>query len=404
MTHNLYLRNVRPMAGSVQDILIKDGKIADIGHFDLDPTIEQEDGGNAIVVPGLIEAHTHLDKTVWGMNWHVNDREGVSLRQRIDFERENRQQIGIDPHIQSMRMALEFVAHGTTHIRTHVDVDTEHGLQPVEGVLLSREKLKGIVDIEIVAFPQSGVVVRPGTISLLEEALCAGCDVLGGLDPCGIDRDPKGQLDLLFSLATKYGVPMDIHLHEAGELGAFTMELIFERVRANGMQGKVAISHAFALGMNDQQRVNQLIDEIAALDIAIITTGAPSATVPPIKLLKQAGVRVGGGCDGIRDTWGPWGKPDMIDRAQIIGMKNNIRSDVGLEYLLHIVSTGGAEVMRLENYGLDRGCQADLVLLSGETVAHAVASAGPRPLVLKSGRVTARQGKVLMEGMLMEGA
>jgi len=397
MTRDLLLRNVRPMGGAVQDMWIRDGNIAQIGRVEADASIPVEDGGGAIVIPGLIDAHTHLDKTTWGMDWHVNDRAGVSLRQRIDFEREHRTELGIDSHRQSMRLALEFAAHGTTHIRSHVDIDPRHRLGPFEGMLQTRERLKDVVAIEIVAFPQSGVMAAPGTAALLEDALRAGCDVLGGIDPCGMDHDPKGQLDVLFSLTDKYGVPLDIHLHEAGELGAFTMERIFERVRAHGMQGKVAISHAFALGMNDQRRVQQLVDEIAALDIAIITTGTPSATVPSIQLLKQAGVRVGAGCDGIRDTWGPWGQPDMIDRAQILGMKNGLRSDAELEYALHVVSSGNAEVMRLAHYGLAKGCIADLTLLAGETLAHALVHGAPRPLVLKAGRVTARHGKALME-------
>jgi len=397
MTRNLLLRNVRPMGGAVQDILIRNGIIAEVGQVPADASTPQEDGGGAIVIPGLIEAHNHLDKTTWGMDWHVNDRAGASLRQRIDFEREHRAELGIDPHRQSMRLALEFVAHGTTHIRSHVDIDPRHRLKPLEGVLQTRAMLKDIVDIEIVAFPQSGVMVAPGTAALLEDALRAGCDVLGGIDPCAMDRDPKGQLDVLFSLADKYGVPLDIHLHEAGELGAFTMELMFERVRAHGMQGKVAISHAFALGMNDQKRVQQLMEEIAALDIAVITTGTPSATVPSIQLLQQAGVRVGAGCDGIRDTWGPWGKPDMIDRAKIIGMKNGLRSDAELESVLHVVSTGNAAVMQLAHYGIAQGCRADLTLLAGTTLAHALVHGAPRPLVVKAGQVTARHGKVLME-------
>ena len=206
-------------------------------------------------------------------------------------------------------------------------------------------------------------MVMPGTVELLDEALRQGCEVLGGIDPCGIDRDPKGQLDVLFALAVKHQKPIDIHLHEAGDLGAFTMELMFERIRANGMQGKVAISHAFALGMNDYLRVGQLIEQIAELDVAILTTGAPSATVPSIMRLKEAGVRVGAGCDGIRDTWGPWGQPDMLDRAKVIGMKNGLRSDHELEHVLHIVSQGGADVMRIEGYGLAEGCNADLTLL-----------------------------------------
>lgn len=394
--NNLLLKNVRPMAGDTCDMLIRDGKIAGFGQFEAEAGMAVEDGGNAIVASGLIDAHTHLDKTTWGMPWHVNNRAAI-LRERIDFERENRLKIGLDPHRQSMRHAIGLVANGSTHIRSHVDIDPTHGLSLVEGVWKTREKLKGIIDIEIVAFPQSGLMVMPGTKELLDEALRQGCEVLGGIDPCGIDRDPKGQLDILFALATKYGVPIDIHLHETGDLGAFTMELIFERIRANGMEGKVAISHAFALGMNDYLRVGQLIEQIAALDVAILTTGAPSASVPSIKRLKEAGVRIGGGCDGIRDTWGPWGQPDMLDRAKVIGMKNGVRSDHDLEHLLHIVSQGGADVMQLENYGLDVGCDADFTLLTGETLAHAVVDIAPRPLVVKGGHVTARQGIAVVE-------
>jgi len=394
--HNLHLKNVRPLGGATTDMLVRDGIIFEIGAIAEQSGVTVEDGGNAIVWPGLIDAHTHLDKTTWGMGWHENNREAV-LRSRIDFERENRIEIGLDPHRQSMRHAIGLAANGASHIRSHVDIDTKHRLTLVEGVLETREKLAGIIDIELVAFPQSGVMVMPGTVELLDEALANGCTVLGGIDPCGIDRDPKGQLDVLFQLALKHGVDVDIHLHEAGELGAFTMELIFERVRANGMQGRFGISHAFALGMNDFLRVGKLIEEIAELDIAILTTGAPSANVPSVKRLREAGVRVGAGCDGIRDTWGPWGQPDMMDRARIIGMKNAVRSDIDLRHMLELVSQGGADVMRLDGYGVSVGDKADFTLLVGETVAHAVVETAPRPAVIKAGRVIARNGTCIVD-------
>lgn len=393
---DLILRNVRPYGAAPADVLVLDGRIAEIGAVADRPGIPAEDGGNAILWPGLIDAHTHLDKTTWGMDWHVNNRAAV-LRERIDYEREHRTELGLDPHRQSMRHAIGLAANGASHVRSHVDIDTVHGLTLVEGVQATREKLKGIIDIEIVAFPQSGVMVMPGTVELLDEALANGCEVLGGLDPCGIDRDPKGQLDILFRLAVKHGVPIDIHLHEAGELGAFTMELIFERIRANGMQGRFVISHAFALGMNDHLRVGRLIDEIAELDIGIATTGAPSAAVPSVKRLREAGVRVGAGCDGIRDTWGPWGLPDMMDRARIIGMKNGVRSDNDLRAMLDLVSQGGADVMRLDGYGLAPGCKADFTLLRGQTVGHAVVQPATPPLVVKAGRVIARDGKCIVD-------
>ena len=119
--------------------------------------------------------------------------------------------------------------------------------------------------------------------------------------------------------------------------------------------------------------------------------------VPSIMRLKAAGVRVGGGCDGIRDTWGPWGQPDMLDRAE--GDRDEERPalgrGVGTSPLRRF--PGGADVMRLEDYGIKTGCNADLTLLTGETLAHAVVDVAPRPLVIKRGRVTARQGQALVE-------
>lgn len=393
---NMILRNIRPMGGPPTDLLVNNGKIAAYGEVPASANFAEEDGRGAILWPGLIDAHTHLDKTTWGMGWHENNRPAV-LRERIDYERENRLKLGLDPHRQSMRHAIGLAAHGASHIRSHVDIDPQHGLRLVEGVQETREKLRGIIDIEIVAFPQSGLMVMPGTLELLEEALSNGCEVLGGIDPCGIDRDPKGQLDALFALAVKHGVPIDIHLHEAGELGAFTLELIFERVRAQSMQGKIVISHAFALGMNEYVRVGRLIDEIAELDIGIATTGAPSATVPSVKRLREAGVRVGAGCDGIRDTWGPWGLPDMMDRARIIGMKNGVRSDNDLHLMLDLVSQGGADLLGLQGYGIAPGDNADFTLLQGETIGHAVVQPSLPPLVVKGGRVIARDGHCVVD-------
>src|SRR6478736_10346098 len=103
--HDLLLRNVRPMAGESCDILIRHGKIAGFGSYRPEDGMAVEDGNGAIVLPGLIDAHTHLDKTTWGMPWHVNNRAAI-LRERIDFERDNRIALGLEPHRQSMRHAL----------------------------------------------------------------------------------------------------------------------------------------------------------------------------------------------------------------------------------------------------------------------------------------------------------
>jgi cytosine deaminase len=140
---------------------------------------------------------------------------------------------------------------------------------------------------------------------------------------------------------------------------------------------------------------------VAKADIRIFTTGHPSAEVPSLQDMRAAGIRVGLGCDGIRDTWGPWGQPDMLHRARIVGMKNRMRRDDELELLLDAASRGGVEAMGLEAPGLVPGAPGDLTLVAGETLAHAVVEEAPRPLVVKRGRVVARAGRIALPGVVM---
>ena len=293
-----------------------------------------------------------------------------------------------------MRQALLAVSHGTTHIRSHVDIDTEVGLGGVEGVLATRAALTGIVGIDLVAFPQSGLLIRPGTLALMEEAMRMGVETVGGLDPCAIDRDPKGHLDTIFALADRFSGNVDIHLHEPGEMGAFSMELIIERTRALGMAGRVMISHAFCLGMPDPAVVDPLVKALAEAGIAICTTATQSRPVPAVKRLMAAGVTVCAGSDGIRDTWGPYGNADMLERAMFVGLRNNLRQDDDLEIALATCTTEGAKALGLLDYGLDPGCTANFLLVAAETLAEAVAQRPSDRLVVRCGRVIAEGGQV----------
>ena len=392
----LLLTNVRPAGRALTSILVQDGRIAAIDPNVAADNVETIDGAGALMLPGLVEAHTHLDKTLYGMKWYRNEV-GPRLIDKIDNERAMRKGLGIDPARQSARQAILSVGHGTTHIRTHVDIDTVVGLAGVAGVMATRERLRDVVDIEIVAFPQSGMLVRPGTIELMDEALRMGAEVVGGIDPSGIDRNPKGHLDTIFAMAQRFARSVDIHLHEPGELGAFAIELIIERTKALGMQGRVTLSHAFCLGMPDSVATDALIGELCEAGIHIMTTGSASRPVPSVKRLREAGVTVCSGNDGIRDTWGPYGNGDMLERAMLVGLRNNLRRDDELELALDICTYGGAKVMALENYGLEPGCCADFVLVEAEAIAEAVAARPPRKLVVKRGRIVARDGRALTE-------
>lgn len=393
MSADLILRGGRPGGGPVRDLLVRDGRIAAIGESleaPADAHVERLDG--ALVLPGLVDAHTHLDKTLWGMPWHENTA-GPTLSDKIGYERRMRHEWEIDAARQSARQIELSLAQGTTQILSHVDIDTENGLAGLEGVLAAREAWQDLVDIQLAAFPQSGLVSRPGTVELMRTAMAMGCEWVGGLDPYAIDRDPKGHLDAVFGLAEAFGRPVDIHLHEPEEMGALTLSLIFERVRALDMKGKVTISHAFCLGSASGQLVEPLLEELAELDIAIITTGPSGWAAAPVQQLRQAGIRVGAGNDGVRDTWKHYGDADMLDRAMFIGLRNRLCRDDEVAVAFDICTYGGAQIMRCPDYGIDVGCVADLFVVEASGIAEAVARRPVRKLVMKRGQIVARDGQ-----------
>jgi cytosine/adenosine deaminase-related metal-dependent hydrolase len=390
------LRNVRPLGNGAVDLVIEDGRFAGTLAPET-PTpagADLVDGAGALLLPGLVEAHTHLDKNLIGMNWYRNEI-GPRRSDRIEADRREKKRLGIDPGRQSARQVLQTLALGSTAIRSHVDVDTEIGVANIAGVMETRAAMRDLCDIQIVAFPQSGMLIRPGTVALMEEALRMGADVVGGIDPASIDRDPKAHLDTVFGMAERFGKPVDLHLHEPGELGAFCLELIVERTRALSMQGKVLVSHGYCLGALEPGAHDDLVARLAEARIAVMTTAPPGRPAPSVRRLREAGVVICGGSDGPRGTWEPYGRGDMLQRATMIGQRNGFSRDEELEVALETCTTQGAIAIGLADYGLATGCTADLVLVDAETVAEAVAAPPERRLVMKRGRVVARDGAAI---------
>ncbi len=320
---DLLIRNVRPMGGPAADILIRGGRIADGTAADRAASAAEGtavlDGGGRIALPGLVEAHTHLDKSLLGTPWYRNEV-GTAP------DRQDRQRAGGPPRpadrpaAQSARQAMQSVAHGTTHHPHAMSTSTPNAASPASRACWRPGRSSADWStIDIVAFPQSGLLVRPGTLALLEQALRLGAETVGGLDPCAIDRDPKGHLDACSAWRNASAGAWTSTCTRPARWALFSTDLIIERTRALGMAGRVMISHAFCLGMPDPAIVDPLIAALADAGIAIMTTGARSRPAPPVKRLVEAGVVVCAGSDGIRDTWGPYGNADMLERATLRG-------------------------------------------------------------------------------------
>lgn len=289
---------------------------------------------------------------------------------------------------RAMALADSARRFGTLALRSHADVTPGLGLSSVETLLTVRERLAGVQDIQLVAFPQDGAIT-PGVAELLEEALKMGCTVLGGLDPAGYDGDIEAQLRLLFTLAPRFAADIDIHLHDGGTLGLFEIGRICAWTEQTGYSGKVAVSHAFALGDRPLGEVQPVLERMAAAGVSAITAASGASATPPAPALWAAGVRLGIGSDNVHDSWSPFARGDVVEKAFLVAYRNNLRTDAGLLRALEAITDVNSGLLGLAPVRVAVGQPADLVVTDAENGAEAVAAHPPRLLVLKAGRPVA---------------
>ncbi len=391
---NVIFRNARLPDGTLSDIAVAQGRIAAIGAI---ASPDAADGivdlNGQLVVPGFVEGHIHLDTSFYGDAWrpHVPYTAGFDVRERVAIQHRN--MAAAAPMATRARNQLELcIANGATHMRSHVMVDGSVGLKSLETVAAVREAYRHLIDIQLVAFPQSGILTCPGTADLLDAAFDHGADLIGGLDPAAVDRDVKSHLDVVFGIAEKRGVGVDIHLHEAGTMGIFSIEEIAGRTRALGMQGKVVISHAYALGDVPPDALRRTADLLARSGVAIMTTAPGGRAFPPVLALRAAGVTVFSGNDNIRDSWSPYGDGDMLGRAMMLGYRSELRTDEELAVAFDAVTAAGAKALGMTDYGLHVGARADFVTLRAAHIPETVVAVPKARSVYRGGVCIVRDG------------
>ena len=393
-TATLLLTDARLADGRSVDVVVTDGAIRGVMPAGELPSM----GGGAVLdcaggllVPSFVEGHIHLDKTLLGLPL-IPHRPGPTVLDRIRNEKQLRATLDVSIEQRGGRLVEQVVGFGTGALRTHVDIDTQTGLSGLEAVLRLKEAYRDLVDMEIVAFPQSGILRDPGTADLLAAAVDAGADLVGGLDPAGIDLDIEGHLDAVFGLAARKGRGVDIHLHDPGPLGAFELRAIAGRTLAAGLQGRVVVSHAYGLGAIDDADFGRTAEALARAEVAIMTNAPGVGPMPPVLRLAAAGVTVFAGSDNIRDAWWPYGDGDMLDRAAVIGYRQGFFTNEDLAHAFAMITDIPARVLGRECYGVAPGQAADLVLLPVGSVAEAVLDHPRGRTVLKRGRIVARDG------------
>ncbi|MFI2564029.1 amidohydrolase family protein [Paenarthrobacter sp. NPDC018779] len=400
---NTLIRAVRPWGQALSDVMLSGGEITGVEPHDPARAVPEGttvvEGRNRILVPSFSDVHVHLDSTRIGLPFREHTG-GPGVWTMMMNDRLNWRNAEVPLQDRVNDTLGRMIARGTTRVRSYAQVDVDCRLERFEAVAAAKDAFADRASVEIIAFPQAGLLLEDGTVELMEEALKAGANVMGGIDPCSLDRDPAKHLDIVFGLAEKYQVPIDIHLHEPGELGVFSTDLVLERTRALGMQGKVTMSHAYQLGSVNEATTRRLIDSFAELDVSLASVAPAASGQLPIPLLTEAGVRLGLGEDGQRDYWSPYGNTDMLDRTWQLAFTHGFRKDELIEHCLAIATVGGASILdpgatRLKDTahrpGVEIGDPAELLLVDGETVASTVMDRGKDRTVIHAGKVVADQ-------------
>jgi cytosine/adenosine deaminase-related metal-dependent hydrolase len=384
------LRRVR-VNGAIAAVAIAHGRIERIVPSTEPGASTDRRDAELMMLPLFADGHVHLDKAFPTDRW-IARRAAASLLDQLRIEKEQLRPL-LDGQLaraeQTIRRMLDC---GTGRARVHVDVDPEIGTRNLETMLLLKRDWAAAIDIELVAFPQQGLL-RSGSLAVMTAALRMGATVVGAVDPGGVDGDIDACLDAVFHAAETHGAAIDIHLHDPAELGCRTIAAISDRTRRFGLRGKVTVSHAYCLGEIAEDALRRLAARLAALGIDIVTSAPIDSAMPPVATLTEEGVRVRIGTDhtGV-DAWTPFGEPDLLRLGRRLAEKNRWTDDARmLAAFDHFIA--GPMIFR-------EGDAADFQLLQASCPQEALARAPERALVVRAGEPVA--GVLLRQGRLGE--
>ena len=402
-TVQLLVRNVRRYDDNRKvDVAIADGLIRRIseGSDAVEPA-EVLDLEGYVVSPGFVEPHFHLDKCLAA----EVALPGGTLDEQLEAFCEAKSRLSAEVFAErAYRMGRILASRGVVLVRSFADIDQYAELRILEGLKEARRRLEGLIDLQIVAFPQMGIFTHDNTRRLLEEALKMGVDAVGGHSELETGKaDTLRQIDLVFQLARAFDIDADFHVDESDSRSSRWLETCARKAVEYGYRGRTNLGHGCAIAHQSpeyRQSVYDLLKEADATVVSSPTSGLlfrghgeanPPRGITMVKEMLDFGINVTCAQEAYRSVFSRHLRfPDPLFTGQLMAYTAKLSDEEGLGTVFRMLTGNGAKALGSPDYGLAEGCRADLVFLKASSIFEALTLLSPERITLKRGRVVAR--------------
>ncbi len=383
------------------DIAIANGCIAEIAVADstTQATDKVLDAKGQLLIPGLVDAHIHLDKAL------LLDRypavEG-SFSEALQKTLQAKQEYTIaDIQIRAKTIIERAIAFGTTTMRTHVEVDPILQLKSLEALLALKEEYAWGISLQLAIFAQEGITNQPGTISLLREAMARGGDVIGSAPY--VDPNPEENIRLVFQIAQEFDCDVDFHLDFLDDDAPLLLPIVIEETLKHNWQHRVCLGHMTKLAGLTPTELDTLIPALKKAGIAILALPATDLYmmarqdnynvrrgVAPIHRLAESGVKVGLATNNVQNLFTPFGDGDLLKICTLLAQVLQLGTIASHQLCLEMATSRAAQAIGINDYGIEVGKVADLVLLEAHSLSTAIGTAPLNRITIKRGEIVSQ--------------
>ncbi|MEA3309192.1 MAG: amidohydrolase family protein [Chloroflexota bacterium] len=380
--------------GKLLNIGIQAGRIAELGPTVAGEATQTIDAGGQLVTESFVNGHLHLCKVYTlpmmddaALGAYTGGSMGGAMT-AIELAAQVKEQYDESWIIENVRRAVRLaIKFGNTHIRAFADTDTTAKLEGVKALIKAREEFKEQVEIQVVAFPQDGVVRDPGAEEYIRQALELGADVVGGIPWIEYtNADEQEHIDRMFALAVEYDKDVSMLVDDAGDAGLRTLEMLAVKTLQAGWAGRVTAQHARAMALYPEPYYRKIRALLKKARIGVVSDPQTGPLYARVKDLYHHGVRIALGQDDIADAYYPFGRNNMLEVAFLAAHLMWMTSREEMEILYDLITTHAAEALGIEDFGLAVGNVADLVVLNAGSVWEALWSHEAPRYVIKNGR------------------